>query len=97
MLRELDELMCPSSVRSCYECNRPASRCPQEQEKLRECAHCKELVSEDKGRECWLCGDWLCNACAAWTERDGNGHLICGTCDATEDENEEVRHARSAA
>ena len=29
---EPEELSCPPGVRSCYECNRPASRCPQEQE-----------------------------------------------------------------
>ena len=85
------EITCPASVRSCYECHRPASECPQEQEKLRECSRCREFVDESDGGYCPNCGtayDWICNACAQWGELDGG--LSCRRCIDEDAENNAV-------
>ena len=61
------ELSCPPGVRSCYECLRPASECPQE--KVHECAFCRELVDEFYIDQyvSWIGGkevvQWVCDAC----------------------------------
>ena len=82
------ELTCPPGVRSCYECHRPASECPEEREKFRDCSRCDGFVAESDGGFCSICGtarDWICNDCAQWGELDGG--LACRSCILEEAEN----------